>query len=329
MLRTDNGRKAISSVIRQCAPNTGLVTHLKKFALACKFFEYIFEPALSDQNSIFYGTGFHLYISTLMFVYFRTSDATAEELFENFAKLMRSGDPAALQKLFPSKGLVVDYTDNPLQAVSLFAMLNRRSVLEELDVIRGNGTEPNWVLDLTTTSLFSHLSHWAERFDTLEVYCDQSKPLEADAPFLSCMVGRTDHLRLRMFGKERQYTFNLVRPVELVDSKAHFGIQIADVMASAAARAFQNRYRGQLDENEREWLEGFEQSLLDDNIWPDFEHIDLRRPRPFVNQTLLLELTDRCLKKEDLFDGIPEIIDAAHAVYPRFYREEVQKESNS
>jgi hypothetical protein len=66
MLKTDAGRRAVTSVLKACAEDVRLVTHLKKFALACKFFEYIFEPPLAEQNSIFYGCGFHLFIGNLL-----------------------------------------------------------------------------------------------------------------------------------------------------------------------------------------------------------------------------------------------------------------------
>ena len=66
-LKTENGRRAISALLKKYAPDARVVAHLKNYALAAKFFEYIFEPALSDQNSIFYNCGFHLYISNLLF----------------------------------------------------------------------------------------------------------------------------------------------------------------------------------------------------------------------------------------------------------------------
>jgi hypothetical protein len=318
LLKTENGRRAITAVIRQCARNARVVCHLKKYALACKFFEYIFEPALADQNSIFYASGFHAFISTLLFLHLRVRNASAEATFEDFAKFMREGDKRALQRIFPGDDVIVDYASNPLQAIGLFAMLNRRAIIEELDAIRGDGSTPNWVLDLTTTSLSSVLCYWGERYEQLDVYCDRSKPIEAEADFLKHMVGRKDRTRFRIFGKERQLTYNLLRLPEMADSRKYPGIQIADVIASAVAGAFQNRWKEQPDNGEREWMKLARQSLLDDNIWPDLDNVDLRLPTPFVNSSLLLELAERSLKRQDLFDGIPEFIEAMHRIYPKF-----------
>jgi hypothetical protein len=321
LLKTDPGRRAISSVVESCAGNARLVSHLKKFALACKFFEYIFEPALADQSSMFYLTQFNLYISNLLFAMLRTRDASAETIFGEFSKFMREGSEAALEKLFPRKGLIVDCTSDPLAAISVFALINRGVVQAELQSIRGDGSAPNWVLDLTTTSLFSVLRYWGEVYDELYVCCDESKPLETDMDFLRVMINRRDHFRLRMFGKESQYTFNLVELPQLVDSRKHPGVQIADVFASAIARAWQQKYRGKSDSTEEGWLDAARESTLDDNIWPDLEQIDLRGRAGFVNSLILHELTDRCLRRENLFDGMPEVIAAANQLFPRYLRE--------
>lgn len=100
LIRTESGRRAIGAVIKQCARNTRVVFHLKKYALACKFFEYIFEPALAEQNSIYYASGFHSFISTLLFLHLQVRKASAETIFEEFSRFMREGDQAALDNSF-------------------------------------------------------------------------------------------------------------------------------------------------------------------------------------------------------------------------------------
>jgi hypothetical protein len=51
---------------------------------------------------------------------------------------------------------------------------------EELATLNNGDSVPNWVLDLTTTSLFTILSEFAVTFSPLTVYCDASKPLLAN-----------------------------------------------------------------------------------------------------------------------------------------------------
>ena len=320
MAKTESGRRAITSVLKACAEDVRLVIHLKKFALACKFFEYIFEPPLAEQNSIFYGCGFHLFIGNLLWMMLRARDTSAENIFEEFSKFARDGSTEALDKLFPSGGLIANVGSDPLAAVSLFAMINRRTIQDEIDSIHGDHSIPSWVLDLTTTSLFGVLRHWGEVFDELDVFCDKSKPLETEIDILKAMVGRRDHFRVQMFGKDVQFTFNLVREPTLVDSRDHAGVQIADVFASSVARAWQQTFRAKADSSEKEWLAITRECHLDENIWPDLDLVDLHKRNGFVNTLVLLELADRSVKRENLFHGMPEFIATAHANFPEYQR---------
>jgi len=320
MLKTDQGRRAITSVLKGCAENTRLVAHLKKFALACKFFEYIFEPALAEQNSIFYGCGFHLFIGNFLWMMLRARRASAETIFEEFSKFARDGSVEALEKLFPGGGLVVNLESDPLAAISLFAMINRGAIQGEIDSIHSDRSTPSWILDLTTTSLFSVLRYWGETYEELDLFCDRSKPIETEIDILKTMVGRRDHFRMNVFGKDTQFTFNLVREPSLVDSKDHAGVQIADVFASSLARAWQDTFRSKADSMEKDWLAITRECHLDDCIWPDLDLVDLYKRNGFVNTLVLLELAERSVKKENLFHGMPEFIAAAHANFPGYRR---------
>src|SRR5205807_5937010 len=99
-------------------------------------------------------------------------------IFEDFSKFAREGSGEALERLFPQPGLAVDWTSNPLAAISMFAMTNRAAIQAELESARGDGSTPSWILDLTTTSLVSVLRYWGEAYDEIDVFCDKSKPLE-------------------------------------------------------------------------------------------------------------------------------------------------------
>ncbi len=318
MLKTEAGRRAITAMLEGCAEQARLVSHLKKFALACKFFEYIFEPALAEQNSLFYSVGFHLFIGNLMFALLRTRDESAEVIFGEFSTFMREGKLEALEKIFPQPGNV-EWTSNPLAAISLFAMTNRAALQSERERTH-SATVLNWILDLTTTSLFSVLRYWGEVYDEIDVFCDKSKPLETEIDILKNMVGRRDHIRMQMFGKDTQFTFNLIREPSLVDSKDYAGVQIADVFSSAVASAWQKNYWQQADSTEKRWLDITLQCHLEDNVWPDLEKINLKTRSGFVNATILLELAQRSLKKENLFREMPEFIAICNLGFQDFLR---------
>jgi hypothetical protein len=87
------GRKAISEVLEKYTNCTKLVIHNKKFSVACRFFEYVFEPVLASKNSIFYSIEFHKFISNLIYLHLQVEPQSAEDLLDNFEKMMRSKSP--------------------------------------------------------------------------------------------------------------------------------------------------------------------------------------------------------------------------------------------
>jgi hypothetical protein len=310
LVRTSIGQRAITRLLNESIGEFRTTAHLKPYALAGKLFEYIFEPPLANQNSFFYGLEFHKFISTLLFVNFRTKNVPTEKLLADFANFVRSGDETTLTEIFPTT-MGVDYLSNPLQAIRAFAMLHRKTISDEILNFREPGV-PNWILDLTTTSFYGLMCYWGERFDSLEVMCDDSKPLQSAVSFFDVMVGRTDRLTINAFGKKQPFSFNLKAPILLARSHEHPGLQLADVMAAATATVLRNRYRNLPNDPEVKKWEGIVwDSLTDNNIWPDYGILDWNDPRCFVNTLILNELIERSLRGFSLFQGMSEFAFAA------------------
>lgn len=82
-------------------------------------------------------------------------------------------------------------------------------------------------------SLYSLLTTWGERHESLRVICDQSIPLLDQMDFFNVMVGRTDKRTIRMGRRESSIIFNLAEPLQLVNSLDTLGVQLADVLAAA------------------------------------------------------------------------------------------------
>ena len=190
LLKHDHGKRAIAQILTECEGMYKVVAHLKPYALTSKLFEYIFEPAVSDFNSFLYDIGFNRFVATLLFLHLRVQDKPAEELLDHFITFAHRGDVAALEAIFPA-GNVQSYSESPLKAIGLFAMLHKDEITAEILGAREPGV-PNWILDLTTTSLFHLLAAWGEQYDELEVICDESKPIRGDIQVFDAMVGRTE-----------------------------------------------------------------------------------------------------------------------------------------
>lgn len=319
LLGRTQGKKAVTEILKKCDGRYRVVAHLKPYALASKFFEYIFEPAMSNFNSFLYGVNFHRFIATLLFVYFRAEDKSAEALLEDFTKFAHRGDTAALEAIFPMSS-DTDYRDNVLHSIGMFALLHKEAIKNEVLPFREPGV-PNWILDLTTTSLFSLLTWWGERAKELEVVCDESKPIKGDIQVFDVMVNRPQTTYVRFQHKESPFSFNLKSPLKLASSLDIPGLQIADVLASVTANVWRNAYRGTQTTEGKVWQVQLLEHMDDDSIWPDFSHADLSTPGCFANTIMLQELISRSIAGQDLFDGLPQVFRAAYKLHPRFLAE--------
>ena len=66
------------------------------------------------------------------------------------------------------------------------------------------------------------------------MYCDESKPIQEGLDFFDVFIGREDKPYLRFGDKPTSsFIYNLAGPINLVDSKASPGVQIADLLSSS------------------------------------------------------------------------------------------------
>jgi len=295
--RAHRGRKAISLILSCFYECTKISVSDKKYALACKFFEYIFEPLLAKRNSLFYSIGFHKFISNMLYLHFRARDVYADDIFEDFEKLMRGLDSEGAATLFTP--LALPNMSPILEDIKDFVSYNKDSILSEIEGLDGIGRE-KWILDLTTSSLFTVLRYWGEEFKQLRVFCDVSKPIEADMDILRVMINRHDKQYVELGGKRHPLTFNLAEAISLVDSKDFAGIQLADVIGAAYGFAFKNRQ----DRYASELLEYGEKIFSPGAIFPEFEKVDPKSFEAIRNAIVLRELTERSKHKIDLLDGM-------------------------
>lgn len=309
LTKTPRGHKAVQQILADCLGRSNCVVFEKTFALACKLFEYIFEPVISDCSSLFYGIGFHKFVANLLYVEFlATGKGLAREVLSDFERMMREQDVVGPKKLFGvSSTLAV--SPRLSEQILTFALGHREAILQELNTIRSVGALGNWVLDLSDTAVDSLLCYWGEKFDELDVYCDKSKPLEALPSAFGWMVGRTDKTYITVNGRRRLITYNLARSVQFVASTDCKGMQLADVIASTLLYALRHREEGECVD----WLRMFDAAgaINPDSTVPEEECVDLDRPEVVTNYIVLLELMERTLRRRDVLAGMAEFIASA------------------
>lgn len=288
LARSPAGRAVILDTLRLMRGRYLVTAYDKKLSLAGKFFEYVFEPVLARNNSLFYENDFHKFIATFVYMTFRCNEEPIVEIITQFERFMRSLNPQDAPIIFGGKTSDIDMRE-PLTNIAYFIDGYRDIILQESAYIG------NWGLDLSLSALWSHLAHWGDCFDIIHVLCDDSKPLRDLAPDLDGLVNRPDKKRATICGKDRPLTFNMVRPVEFGSSMEEPGLQLADVASSAVLQA--RKHSGE------EWaqpiLDELERHLHEDCILPDPSYMDLTTPGCAVNALILHELGQRAIEGHD------------------------------
>lgn len=234
LIKYSKGRKAILELITEFDGCIKVTIYNKKYALACKFFEYIFEPCISDNQALFYSIDFHRFIATFLYAEFMARCAGAEDIFADFENLMRKQCFDGLNSLFSTS--THPEMSPVLSQIREFAITKQHQIAEELASLPGNGAG-KWILELTSTSLFTLLADWGQKFDSIRAYCDNSQPLQHDQSFFDAMIDREDLKYIESFDRKQPLTFNLAERLNFVDSNVVHGIQLADATAAAFAYA--------------------------------------------------------------------------------------------
>lgn len=306
LVKGGQGREVISWLLERSAGHFLVVVSDKRYALAGKFFEYIYEPLLKNLSVMLYAIEFHKFVATVLHCHFAAGDPDVEGLLKDFERLMRNLDPQEVDPVVSHAGNV-DLT-SPLGYLLVIALCQRDRIKKEIGLLRDMRDGPTWQLDLSLTSMHCLLAAWGERFDALEVYCDKSKPIQSDLlsedSLFKQMIGRHDKLYLPVGEPDRpSVIYNLAAPVQLKDSQDSPGIQIADVIASSLAYALNNPD----DELSAKWL-GLAKGMIAKTVTPDFKYIDLGLEGPVVNSVVLRELHRRSILGEDLLKGLGKFI---------------------
>jgi len=313
LLRSSRGLKAVEEIHRACGDRATLSIWHKRYALASKFFEHIFEPVLAAQNSIFYRIGFHRFISSILYFESITDNERAAAALEAFQRFLHVPGSKPPDSIFPVASLDADYS-GVIRDIETFTICHQRTIAADAASFGAETSLYRWMLEVSFSALWGLLGIIGETAQTngLQVYCDDSKPLSEHQSHFDIMVGRTDR-HYSAFDPTVPITFNLAEPLSFVSSLDYPGIQLADVIASTAVYALKNRVKP--GDPGWDWLA---LPNIPIRVLPDSGVFDLRAPASFVNTIVLRELVDRTLKGLSLFEDMPEVIERAGAAHGGF-----------
>lgn len=186
-----------------------------------------------------------------------------------------------------------------------------QKISEELSSLEDTKTG-KWVLELTSTSLVSLLSDWGQQFYELEVFCDQSKPLQEQPEFFNAMIGNTTQISINTGEQIHPLSFNLKQPIKFINSKQYPGIQIADIFAGATKFVFQeNSVMGTemvSEEIKNNWTTNVEKCCIGNSVIPDYEQLNMNKLLPQLNNLLFYELIRRTNNSQPVLEDIETFI---------------------
>ena len=301
LLKSRRGQGAASWILERTGNCVKAVAINKEYALAGKFFEYIIEPVISEQNSLFYQMDFHHFIAMNLYFEFKSGTIYGRDILADFQQMMRNADSELLGTILSADGYGMEQ-EYPLTQILTIALCHQARIEREIDSLKGHDTTFGWSLELSATSVSYLLASWSEKFETLRVFCDNSKPIAANLDLFRNFIGRSD--KAYMWSRTRNspsIVYNLSEQICLVDSKQFPAVQIADVWASALAYA----YKHPTDSFSRKCLEVSDSNdIVVNTVFPDASHVDIKLPVPFLNWVILMKLCERSIAGEPLTSNI-------------------------
>lgn len=311
LMKTGRGQALIAHLIEKIDGRYAVNVHDKLLALCGWAFEYIYEPVYQDDPGLLYNKNLHRFVAMYVYLFFSETGGDAEGAIQQFQKYMRSlneEDAPILFKRLDEKPSNAE-PEHPFELILRFARGYRDIILADNARLRKQTLDDGkWVLDLSISSLWSHLNHWGRQDRPVRVQCDQSKPLEA---MFHAFTGDERDAGInrarKVMGYEGPLGWRLAEPVAFVDSRAHPAVQLADVVVGTAVWLFSN----ECPVGFQPTAEKVQKHMLRDSVLPDFEVLDLKQRQPAVNWLILYDLALRAERGADPYENLEEMYLAA------------------
>jgi Protein of unknown function (DUF3800) len=313
LIRYYKGQQAVLSILNRCNQHASVLIIEKKYALAAKFYEYMFEPILANNSLLFYNIGFHRFIASGLYFHFLGKDETTIQVLRDFEDALKEKDfprIANTLKSFRTSRKAPPF----MRRIASFTLKNKDNIEEEWEFLKQYKDIGKWILDLTSTSLQSLLTEWGKSGKKLQVMCDASKPLLQQLDFFNTFVGQRDLITYNIEGGNTTITYNLTEEIKMVDSRNHFSIQIADIFASSLSYALKNRGT----EFSEKCIALCRNAISEKSPAPDVQYLDMKAKPCFINSQVLEHLTSKVNRKQDILTDIHIKIAELNMLFPQW-----------
>ena len=304
MLDSSPGRKAARYLFEKLASRSITTVLDKRFSLAGKLYEYIFDPVV-EGNSALYNVGFHKCVTNLLYEQFTSKNPHIVDLLTKFQQSVRDRDFTGLVAAL-NDGKPSTEASHLAQQLGQFCLEQQKLIEEEFED-SGNEVVDKWGLDLSSTAATSILRLWAERDTEIHAVLDDSKPLTAWALAIEKIFPvqpgpQVEGKYYTVEGRRHRMNFSLAEPIRFASSKVTPGLQLADVMAAFISNLLTNPADG----SSRELLkEATKHNAIDSgSVFPDHRYVDTNDPTAKLNLALLPEIFAASTRGELIADAI-------------------------
>jgi Protein of unknown function (DUF3800) len=304
MLDSSPGRKAARYLFEQLATRSITTVMDKRFSLAGKLYEYIFDPVV-EGNSALYNVGFHKCVTNLLYEQFTNQNPHTIDLLTKFQQSVRARD-------FTSLVIALNDGKSSTEASQLAQQLGKfcseqHDLIEEEFEDSGNEVVDKWGLDLSSTAATTILRLWAERDTEIHAVLDDSKPLTAWAQAIEKIFPIQPGPQVKgeyytVEGRRHRLNFSLAEPIRFASSTITPGLQLADVMAAFVSNLLANR----TDPSVHHLLkEAIKHGAIDSgSVFPEHKYVDPAEPQASLNLALLPEIFAASTRGEVIADAI-------------------------
>ena len=296
LMKSGRGRTFILDILKQIDGRYAVNVSNKLLSLCGWMFEYIYEPVIQREPRLFYDKNLHRFTAMFLYVWITANSSSAKETLRQFQAYMRTKDIKCAPLLFDRPRIPADTggAGDPFALIARFATANKNLLRHDMSELESELAEGGkWVLDLNASALWSHLNHWGRTGQPLDVICDVSKPLDAIVKQFSGDKLDSGIARAKALGLDETTDtalgWTLAKPIAFVDSRNHPSVQLADIVASAAASLVNSAPERVYPEIAAPIM----RHMLPDSVNPDPDVVDAKTRSARVNFVALIEMTRR------------------------------------
>lgn len=227
------GRKAILNLLSHDLINSEHISYQfvdKKFCIYAQITDMTIEPVFHYIfKTNFYRKKYNIIVANLLYTFLEnhSSKDLVNKFKLSFMVMIRSQSERSIKEFYDLVDELKKKSSKKLNEI--LSLIGESKYILKYVLI----DDKKYSLDTTLTSLISLTNHWHNIYKTkLEIITDISKPLAAQEDLINQLINIKNECIVGYDTRKHTYPLPIQR-FRMVDSTSSFGVQIADMIASA------------------------------------------------------------------------------------------------